>query len=110
MRLILIPQIGLPGEAETTLSVAGNVLTIDGVAHNVEELEEPLLPILSIGQDETGTRVVEVLVRLDPLTTADFLPSSPWEIDIAEGPVEIPAVRRLLEPTPNVFEERAETD
>ena len=40
MKLTLSPIAGLPGEPETTASVAGDVLTVDGIAYDLTTIPE----------------------------------------------------------------------
>ena len=99
MHLTLSPQAGLPGEPETALHVAGDVLTIDGTAYDLSPIPEggqgewedsPLIgPIRRID----GVIHATVLVRLGA-TAADEQPESPWTIENASGDVTIPAARK----------------
>ena len=99
MHLTLSPQAGLPGLPETTLHVAGDVITIGGVPHDLSPIPEggegdweggPFIgPIRRIG----GVIHATVLVRLGE-TAADDQPDSPWAIPNANGAVTIPALRK----------------
>ncbi len=100
MRLTLVPQVGLPGQPETVIEVDGDVLVLDGQAHDFSvlgedaalDLAQPFLaPVRRVG----GSVEATILVRLDPATAAADQPDSPWTVEAAGGPVAIPAVRRL---------------
>ena len=102
MILTVKPQVGLPGEPETALHVAGDVLTIDGTAYDLSPISEggqgewegsPLIgPIRRID----GAIHATVLVRLGA-TAADEQPDSPWTIENASGDVTIPAARKPVQ-------------
>ena len=101
MHLTLSPQVGLPGQPETTLHVAGDVITIGGVPHDLSPIPEggegdwpdsPFIgPIRRIG----GVIHATVLVRLGD-TAADDQPADPahWVLSAASGAVTIPAARK----------------
>ena len=101
MHLTLSPQ-AAPGEPETALHVAGDVLTIDGTAYDLSTIPEagqgvwvgsPLIgPIRRID----GVIHATVLVRLGA-TAADDQPDSPWTIENASGDVTIPAARKPVQ-------------
>ena len=102
MQLTLSPLMGLPGQSETTLHVAGDVLTNDGTPWNLLDIPEGgegefegdstfIGPIRRIG----GVIHATVLVRLGE-TAADDQPLDPahWVIPNASGVVTIPALRK----------------
>lgn len=99
MHLTLTPQMGLPGEPETTISVAGDVLMIDGVSHDLAPVPEggdgdwPGTPITGAIRRIDGVIHATVLVRLGD-TAAGDQPDSPWIVPDAEGEVTIPAARK----------------
>ena len=99
MKLTLSPQVGLPGQPETTIHVAGDIITIDGTPYD-------LSPVPEGGEATAGdspfsgkiTRVNGVIhctvrARLGD-TAASDQPDSPWIIENAEDDVEIPAARK----------------
>ena len=102
MKLTLSPTAGLPGHPETTIHVAGDVLTIDGTAYDLSPIPEggqgewedsPMVgPIRRID----GVIHATVLVRLGA-TAADDQPDSPWTIETASGDVTIPAARKPVQ-------------
>ena len=101
MQLTLSPLMSLPGQPETTLHVAGDVLTIDGIPHDLGAIPEggegvwedsPIIgPIRRIG----GILHARVLVRLGETAMHDQ-PADPghWVVVAAEGAVRIPALRK----------------
>jgi hypothetical protein len=102
MHLTFSPQAGLPGQPETTLHVAGDVLTIDGLPHDLSPVPEggegwPEEETLFVGPIRRVGGVVHatVLVRLGE-TAADDQPLDParWVVPNAEGEVTIPALRK----------------
>lgn len=99
MILTLSPVRGLPGQPETTLSVAGDVLTVDATPHDLSPVpeggegwpdgEHPFVgPIRRVA----GVIHATVIVRLGD-TAAPDQPDSPWVLEVAKGAVAIPAAR-----------------
>lgn len=104
MHLTLSPQMGLPGQPETIIEVAGDVLTIDGVPYDLSPVPEggdgewtedsgEGSPSIGCIRRTGGVIHATVRVRLGE-TAADNQPDSPWTIPDAEGTVTIPAARR----------------
>ena len=101
MHLTLSPQAGLPGAAETTLHVAGDVLTIDGMPYDLGAVPEggdgewPDSPILGTITRQGGTLHVTVRVTLGDTAASDQpTDAAHWVIDAAQGDVRIPALRK----------------
>jgi hypothetical protein len=92
MKLTLIPQHGADGDAEVQIIVAGTTLVIDGSACDLTDT--PREPVLSVTLDDGGLHVT-LIARLGPDAALD--PGGPWVLDVADGPVEIPALRRAPE-------------
>ena len=102
MKLTLSPQAGLPGQAEMTIHVACDIITVDGTPYDLSPVPE--------GGEATAedspfrgkiTRVngvinCTVLVRLGD-TAADDQPDSPWIFPDATGDITIPAIRKEVE-------------
>jgi hypothetical protein len=97
MNITLIPQFGRP---DTQITVAGDVITIDGVAYDLSPVPEggeawpqgahPFIgPITRTG----GVINATLLVHLGD-AAADDQPGSPWVIEAASGEVPIPAARK----------------
>ena len=99
MKLTLSPTAGLPGQAETTIHVAGDIITIDGTPYDLSPVPEggeataEDTPFIGKITRVDGTVHCTVLTHLDG-TAADHQPDSPWVIDSASGAVTIPAIRR----------------
>jgi hypothetical protein len=109
MHLTLTPQAGLPGCPETTLHVAGDVLTIDGTTFDLSAMLDRIeddpgeetgeaTPFVGPIRRIDGVLHARVIVRLDD-TAADDQPESPWIIADADGLVSIPAARKPAEVT-----------
>ena len=102
MHLTLSPQFGLPDQPETTIHVAGDIITIDGTPYDLSPVPEggeataedsPFVgKITRVG----GIIHCTVLAQLGD-TAADDQPDSPWVIENAEGDIKIPAVRKPIE-------------
>lgn len=105
-------QFGLPGQPETMLSLAGDMLTVDGVPYDLSSVPEggeavpegTDHPFVDTITRQDGVIYATVRVRLGD-TAADHQPVDPahWQIEAGEGPVEIPALRK-----PAAIEEGAE--
>lgn len=99
MHLTLSPQVGLPGQPETTIHVAGDVLTVDGVDHDLSPVPEggegdwEDSPLSGPIRREGGVIRATVLVRLGE-TAESNQPDSPWTLPDASGAVTIPAIRK----------------
>ena len=109
MHLKLSPQMGLPGQPEMTVHVAGDVITIDGTPYDLSAIPEggegwPKGDSLFIGpitrQDGELNATVRVVLGDD---AADDQPTdwAHWTVPVANGPVTIPAIRK---PEPGVTE------
>ena len=104
MHLTLSPQAGLPGQPETTLHGAGDVLTIDGTTYDLSPVPEggegewPDSPITGKITRPDGTLHVTVRVVLgDDAESNQPADPSHWVIENASGDVAIPALRWLAE-------------
>ena len=99
MHLTLSPQAGLPGAAETTLHVAGDVLTIDGTPYDLSPVPESGeataedSPFVGKITRVNGVINCTVLVQLGS-TAADDQGRDPWIIENATGDVTIPVIRK----------------
>ena len=104
MHITLSPQVGLPDQAETAISVAGDTITIDGTPYDLSPVPEggeataDDSPFIGKITRVDGVVHCTVLTRLDG-TAADHQPDSPWVIENASGDVEIPAARKPVEVT-----------
>jgi len=102
MHLTLSPQQGLPGQAEITLHVAGDVLTIDGTDYDLapvpeggEGWPEGDSPFLGPITRQGGVIHATIIARLGDDAAPDQ--GGPWVIGNAAGDVTIPAARSTQE-------------
>jgi len=101
MHLTLSPMRGLPGQSETTLHVAGDVLTVDGTPYDLSPVPEggegewSDSPITGKITRQDGTLHVTVRVVLGDDAESNQ-PTNPahWVIENASGDVAIPALRK----------------
>jgi|GEM_PF-3783149 len=101
MHLTLSPMRGLPGQPETTLHVAGDILTINGVSFDLSSVPEggeghwPDSPIIGRITRQGGNLHLTVRVVLGD-DAASNQPTDPahWTIPDADGDVTIPAARK----------------
>jgi len=102
MKLTLSPQLGLPDQHETTMHVAGDIITIDGTPYDLSPVPEggeataEDSPFIGKIARVNGVIHCTVLVRLGD-TASDDQPDSPWVIEATSGDVEIPAARKPVE-------------
>lgn len=98
MKLTLTPQVGLTGQSEMKLHVAGDTITIDGTPYDLSPVPEggeataEDSPFVGKITRINGVIHALVLARLGD-TAASDQPDSPWLIESASGDVEIPAAR-----------------
>ena len=99
MTLTLIPQLGTPDQPEMTIHVSGDVLTIDGAAHDMAPVSDgdlgipsPDMPLVGHVERIGGVIHATVIARLGATAADD--PGGPWVIANATGDVAIPALRR----------------
>jgi hypothetical protein len=104
MKLHTHPQAGLPGQPEIAASVAGDVLTIDGIAYDLsavpeggEARPEGDHPFLGAIRREAGEIVATILWRYDAALAAPEQPRNPahWIISVTDGPVPSPIIKRV---------------
>ena len=107
MRLTLSPIRGLPGQVETTLSISGDVLWVDGTSvdfgslvpdggeFHPDEGDHPFIGVISRIDGEIQATVRVVLGD----DTAPDQPIDPahWLITATDGPVSVPAIRTSKE-------------
>jgi hypothetical protein len=104
MILTLIPQLGADGDEETAVHVADDVITINGQAFDLSDIEAgraavfPGTRIIGEVQRESGILAVSVLVTLAPNADANQ-PTDPahWTIMDPHGRVIIPAVTTAID-------------
>ena len=99
MKLTLSPQVGLPDQAETTIYIAGDNITIDGTPYDLSPVPEggeataEDSPFVGKITRINGVIHATVLTRLGD-TAADDQGSDPWVIENATGDITIPAKRK----------------
>ena len=102
MKITLSPQVGLPDQTETTIHVAGDIITIDGTPYDLSPVPEggeataEDSPFVGKITRINGVINCTVLAQLDS-TAADDQGSDLWIIESASGDVEIPAIRKEVE-------------
>ena len=102
MKLTLSPQFGLPDQPETTIHVAGDIITIDGTPYDLSPVPEggeataDDSPFTGKITRTNGVINCTVLVQLGS-TAADDQGSDPWVIENATGDITIPAIRKEVE-------------
>lgn len=98
MHLTLSPQQGLPGQAEMTIHIAEDVITLDGIPHDLsavpeggEGWPEGDIPFLGPIARHGGVLHCAIIARLGD----DAAPNQygPWVIKHASGDTIIPAAR-----------------
>lgn len=100
MHLTLSPSRGLPGQPETALFVAGDVLTCDGVAYDLSAVpdggeatahgdEHPFIGAIT---RQAGAIHATLRVILGD-TAAVHQPDTAWLVEVTAGAVTIPALR-----------------
>ena len=99
MQITLTPCRGLPGQAESRVSVAGDVLTVDGIAYDLsaipdggEATPEGAHPFTGVATRDAGEIHCTVRVVLDDSAAPDQ-PESPWVVTATAGDVPVPAIR-----------------
>ncbi|WP_127110641.1 hypothetical protein [Pararhodobacter zhoushanensis] len=100
MHITLSPCQGLPGAAETTVSVMNEVLTVDGVAYDLSGVPEggegrPVggdHPFIGVVTRQGGEIRCTVRVILGDDAARDQ-PESGWSLSASAGAVALPAVR-----------------
>ena len=104
MKITLHATAGLPGQPETTISVSGDTITVDGTSYDLSAVPEggeatpqgdhPFTPEYPITRVD-GVIHCGVSVRYDD-TAERHQPTDPahWIVDVSSGPVTIPAIRK----------------
>lgn len=102
MKLAISPVAGLPGANEATASVAGDVLTVDGIAYDLSAVPEGGEATPEGGDHPfvgTITRQAGEIVAAIRWTYGDDAdrdqPNDPahWSLTVADGPVPSPIVK-----------------
>ena len=105
MHLTLSPQMGLPGQSETTIAVDGDTLILDGTPYDLSAVPEggeiwpgDDTPFIAPVRRSGGVIHATIIARLDG--TAEDDQTGPWVIECAAEsgsgpvPVAIPAARK----------------
>ena len=102
MKLTLSPQVGLPGQPETTIHVSGDTITIDGTPYDLSPVPEggeataDDSPFIGKITRQNGVIHCTLLARLG-YTAVDDQGKAPWIIENASGDITIPAIRKEVE-------------
>lgn len=95
MHLTLTPQMGLPGQPEMTIHVAGDTIMLDGVAYDLsavpeggEGWPEDVTSLVGPIRRISGILHVTVVARLGDDSAADQ--GGPWVLENAKGAITIP--------------------
>ncbi len=103
MQIELKPIAGLPGQPETEITVAGDTITVDGVAYDLSAVPEggEATPEGDHPFHGTITRVGGVIVcavrcTYDASISEPNQPTDPahWSLTAASGPVAFPVIRK----------------
>jgi len=101
MKLTLHMQAGLPGAAETTASVAGNILTVDGVEYDLspvpeggQAVPEGQSPFVGFITRAGGEIVAEMLWRYDAATAEPDQGVQSPVVTVTAGALPDPVTRR----------------
>jgi len=111
MKITIIAQAATPGAVETTGSVSGDILTIDGVIHDLTAVPEGGLVSFEPEGDETlpfigsGTRIngeicLSALFQYDASTAEPHQPKDLVTLSLTSGPLPDPITRLPLEIQP----------
>ena len=108
MKLTLHMQAGLPGDTETTASVAGDILAIDGVEYDLspvpeggQAVPEGASPFVGFITRAGGEIAAEILWRYDPATADPDQGGQIPVVTVTAGTLPDPVTRRPVpEPAP----------
>ena len=103
MHITLSPMRGLPGQAETEITVSGDTITVDGTSYDLSAVPEggeatPQSdghPFVGKITRTSGVIHCGVSVRYDD-TAESNQPTDPahWIVDVSDGPMTIPVLRK----------------
>lgn len=110
MQITIVPQAATPGAVETTASVSGDILTIDGVAYDLAAIPEggrvyfepegdEILPFFGDATRENGEVAVSIRFRFDPSTASPTQPKELVTVSITSGPLPDTITRLPVEET-----------
>jgi len=111
MNITIIPQAATPGATETAVSVAGDILTIDGVAYDLTATPEggrvsfepeggETLPFVGDATRQNGEVSLSILFKFDPSTAEPNQPKELVTLSLTSGPLPDPITRLPLEIQP----------
>jgi len=111
MKITIISQCAQPGAVETSVSVSGDILTIDGDAYDLADIPEggrvyfepegdEILPFVGDATRQNGEVSLSILFRFDPSTAEPNQPKDLVTQSVFSGPLPDPITRLPLEIQP----------
>lgn len=106
MIITISPTGAVPGHPETHLFVAGDTITVDGIAYDLSAVPEggqampgggnPFIGVIT----RIGGEIICTINCIYDAATADPIQPAPgahWVVDVSDGPVTLPIIRQEAE-------------
>lgn len=103
MQITISPVAGLPDQPETTIAVAGDVITVEGTPYDLASIPEGGTatpegdhPFVGVITRQAGEIHCTILCLYDPARAEPDQPADPahWTVTVASGPVALPIIRK----------------